>query len=285
MTPQQLVMLALQISILLTVFGFGLHARANDMLYLVRQPGLLARSLLAMFVVMPVVAYTMAMTLNFAPTVQIALVALAISPVPPLLPRKEDKAGGHTSYALGLMVTTALLSIVLVPATIEILSLVTGRRLTVATGAIVGVVLKAIVLPLVAGMAVRAVLPGVAERLVKNVTLVAKLLLPVAGLALLAGTAGAVWDLVGNGTVLAIVVFTLVGLAVGHLLGGPHPDDSVVLALSTACRHPAIALGIAAANHPDLRFGATLVLTLIVSATVTAVYVIWRRRQARTAFA
>jgi BASS family bile acid:Na+ symporter len=285
MTLQQLVMLALQVSILLTVFGFGLHATANDMLFLVRRPGLLARSLLAMFVVMPVVALTLAMTLNVAPTVEIALVALAISPVPPLLPKKEDKAGGHTSYALGLMVTTALLSIVLVPATIEILSLVTGRRLTVATGAIVGVVLKAIVLPLVAGMAVRAVLPGVAKRLVKIVTLVAKVLLPVAVLALLAGTAGAVWDLIGNGTVLAIVVFTVVGLAVGHLLGGPHPDDSVVLALSTACRHPAIALGIAAANYPDQRFGGTLVLTLIVSAIVTAVYVIWRRRQARTVFA
>ena len=38
------------------------------------------------------------------------------------------------------------------------------------------------------------------------------------------------------------------GLLAGHLMGGPDPDHSVVLARSSACRHPAIALSIAAAT-------------------------------------
>ena len=211
--------------------------------------------------------------------------ALAISPVPPLLPKKESKAGGHASYALGLMVTTAILAVVLVPAAIEVLSLVMGRRLTVATGAIAAIVLKAIVLPLVAGMIVRAALPDIAERLDKVVTLVAKVLLPIAVLALLTGTSGALWALIGNGTLLAIIVITVAGLAIGHFLGGPNRDDAVVLALSTACRHPAIALSIAVANYPDRHFGGSILLTLIVSMIVTAVYITWQRRQARTVFA
>jgi BASS family bile acid:Na+ symporter len=57
-----------------------------------------------------------------------------------------------------------------------------------------------------------------------------------------------------------MVAFVGVGLIVGHLMGGPDPEHSIVLALSTACRHPAIALSIAAANFPDQRFGGTILL-------------------------
>jgi len=45
MDSKQIIMLALQVSILATVFGFGLKARPGDLLYLWRQPGLLVRSL------------------------------------------------------------------------------------------------------------------------------------------------------------------------------------------------------------------------------------------------
>jgi BASS family bile acid:Na+ symporter len=238
-----------------------------------------------MFVVMPIVALGLAKAFSFPPTVELSLVALAISPVPPLLPNKEGKAGGPSKYGLGLMVTAAVLSIAFVPAAIEILSLVAGRRLTVETGAIVGLVLKAIVLPLIAGIVVRATVPGVSERLEKIVTLVAKVLMPVALLALLAGTAPVLWNLVGNGNVIAIVMFTVVGLAVGHLLGGPDRDDAVVLALSSACRHPAIAFSVAVTNSPDQYFGGTILLTVIVSTIITAAYVAWQHRRARPVFA
>jgi len=52
--------LAFQVSILCTVFGFGLKATLEDLLYLIRRPGLLARSLLAVFVIMPLFAVALA---------------------------------------------------------------------------------------------------------------------------------------------------------------------------------------------------------------------------------
>ena len=48
MTRQQIILSAVQASIFLTVVGFGLQATRDDLLYLVRRPGLLVRSLLAM---------------------------------------------------------------------------------------------------------------------------------------------------------------------------------------------------------------------------------------------
>ena len=56
MDLKELVMLAFRVSILSTVFGFGLRATSRDLLYLGRRPGLLLRSVIAVFVIMPIVA-------------------------------------------------------------------------------------------------------------------------------------------------------------------------------------------------------------------------------------
>ena len=80
MTVQQVVMLALQASVILIVFGFGLQTTLHDLQYLLRRPGLLARSLLAMFVVMPIVALILVRAFELRPSFEIALVALAGSP-------------------------------------------------------------------------------------------------------------------------------------------------------------------------------------------------------------
>lgn len=164
MDLKQLVMLAFQVSILCTVLGFGLRATPSDLLYLTRRPGLGIRSLLAVLVIVPV-AVVLATVFNFRPTAEIALIALAISPVPPLLPKKEAKAGGDQSYALALMVMLAVLAVGTVPLSAEILERIFGRPLGAAPGAIARVVLIAAVLPLAVGMAARAMLPGLADKI------------------------------------------------------------------------------------------------------------------------
>ena len=279
MDLKQMTMLALQISIVSTVFGFGLKASGRDILYLIRRPGLFARSLLAVLVIMPLVALALAWMFDFPPAVEVILVALAISPVPPLLPMKETKAGGDISYGLGLMAVLAVVSIVAVPATLSLFGQILGRPLTMAPGAIAGVMIKSILMPLAAGMIARVLLPRMAERLSSAVMMIVKVLLPVAALALLAGALSAIWALIGGGAAIALVIFTLAGLVIGHVLGGPEPGHSTVLALSTACRHPALAFAIASTNFPDQPFGALILLYVIVGAIVGIPYLLWTRRQ------
>ena len=112
MDAKQLFTLAFQLAILGTVFGFGLKSTPDNLLYLVRRPGLLVRSVLAVLVVMPVLAVLLVKAFDFRQAVEVVLVALAVSPVPPLLPLKESKAGGRRSYGLGLMVFLGLVAIV-----------------------------------------------------------------------------------------------------------------------------------------------------------------------------
>src|SRR5436305_295298 len=174
--------LALKVSVMLVVFSLGLGVSAADVLYLRRRPGLLTRSLISIDVIMPLVAGAVAIIFHLRPAVEISLLALAISPVPPLLPRKGLKAGGHAPYIFSLLVAAAVLAIVLTP----------NPRLNTTS----------MTLSFSLGLGVNTI---------------------------------------GNGTLAAITGFIVVGLAIGHVFGGPEPNNKTTLALFTAARHPGIA--------------------------------------------
>ena len=105
------------------MFAIGLASRVEDTLFLLRPARLLLRSALAINVVMPLVAAAMAWTFDLPKAVEVALVALAVSPVPPLLPKKQIKAHGEPSYAIGLLVGAALVAVLFVPVAVELLGL------------------------------------------------------------------------------------------------------------------------------------------------------------------
>src|SRR5262245_55413106 len=211
MDAKQILTLVFQVAIIGTVFGFGLNSTRDDLLYLWRRPGLLVRSLLAVLVVMPIVAVLLTKAFEFRHAVEVVLVALAISPVPPLLPQKESKAGGRRSYGLGLMLFLGLVAIVVIPLVVELLEHVFARPFTADASAIARIVLMAVLLPIVTGMAVRALAPLVAERLEKPVRLVANSLLLVGVVVLLAVSWRAIWAAVGDGTLFLLIGFVVVG--------------------------------------------------------------------------
>ena len=95
MNLEQLIMLAIKASIMLLVFGLGLHASPRDATFLFRKPGLMVRSLLSMNVIMPLFAIVIAKMFDLHSAVEIAIIALALAPVPPILPGKQEKAGGR----------------------------------------------------------------------------------------------------------------------------------------------------------------------------------------------
>jgi BASS family bile acid:Na+ symporter len=276
MDLKQLVMLGLQVSIVCTVFGYGLKTTTAALLNAVRRPALLVRSVIGVLVIVPALAFTLTRFFEIKHEVEVALVALAISPVPPLLPMKEMKAGGRISYGLGLLALLALLSVVTIPLAIEVLERLFTRPLAVAPSAVARLALITVLLPLVAGLFVHTRAPVMAERIAPGLSLGAKLLV-VAAIALLGGVWRSVWEATGQGAVVAITVFIVASLAVGHLLGGPERETSVVLGMSCACRHPAIAFAIASANFPNQRFGGAIILYLLLSLLIGVPYVRWNR--------
>lgn len=277
MDAKALILLALKFAIAGTVFTYGLQANRADLLYIFQRPGLLLRSLLAMLVIMPLLVVACVYVLNLPQPTAVVLTALGISPVPPLLPKKHNKAGGVAPYGLGLLVVLALVSIVTVPLSVVFFDWLFAMPRGVVPATIMKIVLSMIIAPLALGMLVAKLIPGVAAHLLTPVRRVATLLLIAGVLVLLVQTRHAIWSTTSLWTMVAIVAFVAAGLLIGHWLGGREPGHASVLALSTASRHPAIALAISTANYPGEQFAPTLALYLIVCSVLAIPYVKWQR--------
>jgi bile acid:Na+ symporter, BASS family len=276
MTLAKLIPLAIQLSMALVIFCVALHARFSDIVFLLRKPGLLVRSMISMLLVMPVFAVALAVTFDLNHSVEIALIASALSPVPPILPGKQIKAGGKASYVIGLLMISALVSIVYVPLAAALLGSVFHRPVQVDRTNLITIIATSMLLPVLAGMLVRKLAPTLAVRIDKPLSAGATVALLIAFVPILVKEWPAITALLGNFSLLAMVVFAAVGLVVGHLLGGPDANDRSVLAMATAARHPAVALAIVhnAVDQPGVM--AAVLLTLLVASVVTTPYMKWR---------
>lgn len=279
MNLASLIMLALKASVMLVVFSLGLGVRLSDVLYLSRRPGLLARSLLSIDVAMPLVAVTIATVFHLRPAVEIALIALAIAPVPPLLPKKLLKAGGHAPYVFSLLVAAAVFAILFIPAAVLLIGKAFGLSVSQSAASVAELVLLTVLLPLSAGIVIDFSAPALGNRLLKPVSLLGSVLLLLSLVPVVFTQAAAMISVIGNGTLAAITAFILAGLLIGHVIGGPEPGNRTTLALFTAARHPGIAIAIAGTNYPQEKLVLpTVVLYLLVNAVVSSAYLSWRRK-------
>jgi BASS family bile acid:Na+ symporter len=203
--------------------------------------------------------------------VKIALVALSVSPIPPVFPRKALKAGGKQDYAIGLLVAVGILAIAVIPLTMQIVGRLVGIPLQMPARSVAALVLSTMLVPLLVGIGVRRLAPAFAERAAKPLSILATVLLVATALPVLAGSFQSVLSLIGDGTLLSAAAFALVGFIAGHLLGKPDPENSRVLAIATASRHPGIAAAIAHTNFPEQKLALpAIVLYVIVSAILYA---------------
>ena len=235
--------LAFQVCIVLTVFGFGLSATWQQATFLFRNPILLLRAVLSMSVAMPAIAAVIAALFHLPFEVQVALVALAMSPVPPIIQKKQVGAGGRMHYVVGLLVAMGLLAIVLVPLTVVIFNHVFDRSGMVEPVEIAKIIATTVLAPLLAGLIVRRIFPA-AEKVSGQIIAGAGILLIIVVVIVLYGLWPTIAGFLRDGTLLALAGLAIIGLAVGHALGGPEPADRTALAPATATRHLAEALAV-----------------------------------------
>jgi BASS family bile acid:Na+ symporter len=279
MTIAQLISIAIQLSMALMVFCVMLDARLEDVLYLWRRPSLLVRTVLSMNVVMPAIAILIALAFpDLSPPLKIALIAMSVSPVPPFLPSTEVKAGGRSSYVVGLLAVSALSSIVFVPAAAAFIGRIFGQEVQTAPSKIAFIVVTSLLAPLVLGIVVGRIAPSFAKKIAKPLSIAGTVLLVVAFLPVLVKIWPAIAASVGNYTLLTIVSFAIVALAVGHVLGGPAPEDRGVLALSTASRHPGVALAVAHDTPNVLPVVGVVLIVVVAGAVLGKLYVKWAGR-------
>lgn len=259
-----IVKLALVLSVVLTVLAMALRAKALDALYLVHNPSVGIRTIVSMFIIVPVVAVLMATAFDLDPPVKVALVALALSPMPPLLPNRQVKLGGHADYISGVLFGSAVASLVMAPLGVWIIDQMYPGNISLPAGKIVMPLLLTVGVPLLIGQLLRARLSiEQADKLAGVCKKVGTVLLVVCVLILLVLLGRTILSLVNLRTLFPMAVMILAGLVAGFILAGDRAAQPV-LALASATRHPGAAIAIATATVPDERLAPAAILVFVV---------------------
>jgi BASS family bile acid:Na+ symporter len=269
--------IALKIAIAAMTVATGLATTKDDLGYLLRRPGLLARSLIATIVVAPLVAIGLCLAIPVGQATAIAVIAAALAPGLPSIPRTGASIGGNAAFACGLMVVTSVLGVVTVPIWLWVIGRITGIAPATTPLAIARTLAVGILIPLAVGLAVRWLAPTIARRIVGPVGTIAVSLLPGLALVLLIVGAEAIGQL-GWAALAVMVIAPVIALAVGHALGGPDPRDRTVLAISNATRFPALAALIATTSYPHAQAIPAVIAYLIVALLISLPYELWRKR-------
>jgi BASS family bile acid:Na+ symporter len=273
-------------SILLLVFALGARATFADATSLFRDlfqpPRRLLRALVAMYIVVPAAATGMGLAFDLATPVRVALLAIAIAPIPPILPGKQLKVGGSSEHVFGLLVAVSVSSIVLVPVMVEVLGGIFGRDSSFGPRQVATLIGTTILAPLAAGLLLRWLAPGWAQPVATWASRLGTLMLVAGVFAVLVASWPAMSSLIAGGALLAMLALSLIAVGAGHWLGGPDPSDRSVLAIASAMRHPGVAIAVGTANVPEEpQLTAAILLYALVAVIVTSVYVAVARRRHR----
>jgi BASS family bile acid:Na+ symporter len=273
------IILAIALPAMMLAEGLRVEARPLQLAYLLARPWLLARSVLAVDVAVPVIALLVTLLLRPEPPVAVGLAILAASPIAPFIIGRARKSGADSAYIASMHMTLAVISIVTTPLALAILGSLLHFEAKIRPLTIAGQVVRSLVLPFGLGVAARTWTPRFADRAVKPLSIAAGAMLLAAATAILIGT-GRFLLLLNLRSYLAMVVMLLAALAVGEVFAGGARPQRMALALETAARNPGLALLIASLNFNARAALPVLIPYLIVSAVIIAVYSARRRQVA-----
>lgn len=275
---KQILPLLLTLSLAGLVLTVGLRSGSGALLYVLRRPGLLLKAILAVEIIPPLAAAALIWLLPLEPVVKAGIMLMAISPVPPLVPGNELGIGARKEYAYGIYVAMALLTIIAVPLVFDLAARLFGHGRTLPFHLIAATVGTGVLIPLGLGVLVQRIAPDIAHRAAPWVYRLSMLLVVVVFLPILVSIWPAIQHLIGNGAVVAMAALALITLIGGHLLGGPADLDRATLAVASSVRHPGIAMLIANTAFNDKRVTAAVLLYMLVSMVVGALYKAWFKR-------
>jgi BASS family bile acid:Na+ symporter len=229
---------AMLVFVLSSMLSMGLGLNVGQITAPLRDLRLVAMSLLANFVLMPVGAVVLARGLRLDKPLGVGLLLLGVAAGAPFLPKLAQIAKGNLAFAVALMVLLMVITVGYLPLVLPLF--LPGVSVNPARIALSLVLLMLV--PLAGALAVNAKLPAAAARVKPVVDRLSSLGLILVVLLLVVVNFSNVVSLFGTRAILAGLLFIALGYAVGWALGGPRADMRLVLGLGTAQRNIAAAL-------------------------------------------
>ncbi|WP_040897001.1 DUF202 domain-containing protein [Xenococcus sp. PCC 7305] len=270
--------------IALTIFTIMLTMGAKipltDFASVKNHPKFLAKSLLSVLVLFPLIVFLILLVFPTNKATAIALIILAASPGPPLLTKRAMMAGGRMNFGASLQVILSLSAVIFTPLILFIFAqLIPGYQGNINFLLVAKQIAIVQLLPLSLGLIIREISAELAEEIsnllfnIANTLFFVMVLFAIFISFNLIPLAG--WQAAG---IIALIIPP--GLIIGHLLGGIEQrlDTRSTLATATVARNVGLALFIAIAN------GATIAIPILAAYLILGVilslpYNIWIKKQ------
>ena len=256
--------LSVVVFVVSSTLSVGLGLTVHEILAPLRNGRLVGLSLLANFVLAPVVAMGLARVLGLEEPLGVGLLLAGVAGGAPFLLKLADLSRSNMPFAVGLMVVLMVVTVGYMPIVLPLLL----ENVAVNPAAIARSLILLMLIPLAIGLALRAWQATGAARLRALVAPVSSISMIFVVVLTTAGHFGSMLSILGSFGIVAAVIFVAICFGIGWVLGGPGPDTRGVLSLGTAQRNTAAALVVAGQNFNDAKVVVMITVVMIVSFAV-----------------
>ena len=233
--------------VLTSMFGTGLSLTVPQILEPLKDWKLVLLALVANFVIVPALAYVIALVLNLSEGMRAGLIILAACAGAPFLPKLAATAKGNLAFSVGLMVLLMVVTVGFAPIMLPLL--IPG--VAVNPWDIARPLITMMLIPLGVGLFVKAWTPGLADSLAPSMNQASSIsLILMAVLGLFIGYRELL-AAIGTGAFLAAGLLIGAALVIGFFVSSGGAATRSVMALGTGQRNISAALLIATTNFTD----------------------------------
>ena len=237
------------------MLGMGLTLRPVDFERIVERPRDVAVGAIAQCVVMPVAAWALTVVLSLPPALAVGVILLGAAPGGTASNVMTYLADGDVALSVSITTVTTLAAPVVMPAWVVALA---GEQLQVTFAEMFSSIVQVVLIPVVAGFALRLLLDRYAPRVAEAGLNVFPAVSVVAIVAIVAAVVGAnVSNILGAGLVVfvAVVAHNAIGLGAGYGVGratGMSEDRVRACTFEVAFQNSGLAVALATAYFSPL---------------------------------
>jgi predicted Na+-dependent transporter len=236
--------LGVLIFIITSMLGMGFSLTIPQILEPLKNRRLIILSLVANFVLVPLLALVIVRVIPLSEGIQIGLILVGFAAGAPFLPKLVHVAKGGMAFTAGLMVLLMVVTIAYLPLVLPfVLTGVQVNPWEIAKSLIV-----LMLIPLAIALFIRARYESVATGLVHTMNMAANLSLIAMFIGYFIGYSDVTYGVLGTGGILVSILLVVGAVIIGYLLGGPDKDNKKILALGTGQRNLAAAFAVASSN-------------------------------------
>ncbi|MBK4738789.1 bile acid:sodium symporter family protein [Noviherbaspirillum pedocola] len=235
----------------IVMFGMGLTLSAADFREVLRRPRDVAIGVVGHYLIMPGIAYVLAIALRLPPEVAVGVILVGCCPSGTASNVMTFLAKGDIALGVSIASVSTLIAPLATPA---LVSLLAGKWMSINTGSLFMDIVQVVLVPILLGIVVKALFRKQAEASVKALPLVSTVAI-VMIVAIVVGLNQP--KLLANGLLIltAVILHNLLGFALGYLFArafGMNLAKCKAVTLETGMQNSGLGAALAAAHFSPL---------------------------------